>query len=84
VPFFGAFGAAWDDGMVDRWSADLLEMLWRSSSLPLPEDARIAGRAMLRPTAPALEERYGLPGRGDGHARLRRRGRGFAIHAAAR
>jgi hypothetical protein len=22
VPFFGAFGAAWDDGMVARWSAN--------------------------------------------------------------
>jgi hypothetical protein len=28
VPFFGAFGAAWDDAMVARWSADPLGMLW--------------------------------------------------------
>ena len=28
VPFFGAFGAAWDDGMVARWSANPLGMLW--------------------------------------------------------
>jgi hypothetical protein len=27
VPFFGAFGAAWDDAMVARWSANLLRML---------------------------------------------------------
>lgn len=27
VPFFGAFGAAWDDGMVARWSAEPLGML---------------------------------------------------------
>ena len=29
VPFFGAFGAAWDDAMVARWSANPLGMLWR-------------------------------------------------------
>jgi hypothetical protein len=28
VPFFGAFGAARDDAMVARWSADPLGMLW--------------------------------------------------------
>ena len=28
VPFFGAFGAAWDDAMVARWSAEPLGMLW--------------------------------------------------------
>ena len=28
VPFFGAFGAAWDDAMVARWSANPLGMLW--------------------------------------------------------
>jgi hypothetical protein len=28
VPFFGAFGAAWDDAMVVRWSANPLGMLW--------------------------------------------------------
>ena len=28
VPLFGAFGAAWDDAMVARWSADPLGMLW--------------------------------------------------------
>jgi hypothetical protein len=28
VPLFGAFGAAWDDGMVARWSANPLGMLW--------------------------------------------------------
>ena len=27
VPFFGAFGAAWDDAMVARWSASPLGML---------------------------------------------------------
>jgi hypothetical protein len=27
VPFFGAFGAAWDDAMVARWSANPLGML---------------------------------------------------------
>jgi hypothetical protein len=27
VPFFGAFGAAWDDAMVARWSAKPLAML---------------------------------------------------------
>jgi hypothetical protein len=28
VPFLGAFGAAWDDGMVARWSANPLDMIW--------------------------------------------------------
>ena len=28
VPHFGAFGAAWDDAMVARWSANPLGMLW--------------------------------------------------------
>ena len=28
MPFFGAFGAAWDDAMVARWSANPLGMLW--------------------------------------------------------
>lgn len=26
--FFGAFGAAWDDAMVARWSANPMGMLW--------------------------------------------------------
>ena len=26
--FFGAFGAAWDDTMAARWSANPLGMLW--------------------------------------------------------
>jgi hypothetical protein len=28
VPCFGALGAAWDDSMVARWSANPLGMLW--------------------------------------------------------
>jgi hypothetical protein len=28
VPFFGAFGAAWDDAMVAHWSANPFGMLW--------------------------------------------------------
>jgi hypothetical protein len=28
VPFFGAFGATSDDGMVARWSANPFGMLW--------------------------------------------------------
>jgi hypothetical protein len=28
VPFFGAFGTAWDDAMVARWSVNPLGMLW--------------------------------------------------------
>ena len=28
MPFFGPFGAAWDDAMVARWSANPLGMLW--------------------------------------------------------
>jgi hypothetical protein len=29
VPFFGAFGAAWDEAMVARWSANPFGMLWQ-------------------------------------------------------
>ena len=28
VPFFGAFGAAWGEAMVGRWSVNPLGMLW--------------------------------------------------------
>jgi hypothetical protein len=28
VPYFGAFGTAWDGAMVARWSANPLGMLW--------------------------------------------------------
>jgi hypothetical protein len=28
VPLFGAFGAAWDDVIVARWSGNALGMLW--------------------------------------------------------
>jgi hypothetical protein len=28
VPYFGAFGAGWDEAMVARWSAKPLDMLW--------------------------------------------------------
>ena len=28
MPLFGAFGIAWDDAMVARWSANPLAMLW--------------------------------------------------------
>jgi hypothetical protein len=28
VPFFGGFGAAWDDAMAARWSANPLDVLW--------------------------------------------------------
>jgi hypothetical protein len=28
VPFFGAFGAAWDNAMVARWNANPVGMLW--------------------------------------------------------
>ena len=28
MPFFAAFGTAWDDAMVARWSANPLAMLW--------------------------------------------------------
>jgi hypothetical protein len=34
APFFGAFGAAWDDAMVARWSANPLGMLWPEIDAP--------------------------------------------------
>jgi hypothetical protein len=51
VPFFGAFGAAWDDAMVARWSADPLGMLW-------PEmDAVFAGVGGWRKRRPRFGDR---------------------------
>jgi hypothetical protein len=35
LPFFGAFGAAWDDAMVARWSVNPLGMLWREMDAAL-------------------------------------------------
>ena len=35
VPYFGAFGAAWVDAMVARWSVNPLGMLYRLSCLML-------------------------------------------------
>jgi hypothetical protein len=40
LPFFGAFGTAWNDAMVRRWSAEPLAMLW-----PEPDAAIITGSA---------------------------------------
>jgi hypothetical protein len=37
VPFFGALGAAWDDAMVARWSANSLGMLWPEMDAELAE-----------------------------------------------
>jgi hypothetical protein len=34
VPFFGTFGAAWDDAIVARWSANPLGMLWPEMDAP--------------------------------------------------
>jgi hypothetical protein len=33
-PFFGALGVAWDNGMVARWSANRLGMLWPEVETP--------------------------------------------------
>ena len=44
--FFGAFGAAWDDAMVARWSANPLGMLW-----PEIDAAVVAGDDGGPPTA---------------------------------
>jgi hypothetical protein len=39
VPLFGAFGAAWDDAMVARWSATPLGMLWPEMDVEAPPAA---------------------------------------------
>jgi hypothetical protein len=51
VPFFGAFGAAWDDAMVARGSANLLAIVWLEidaarTALVLGQ-ARSPGRRMI-------------------------------------
>ncbi len=38
VPSFGAFGAAWNDAMVARWSAAPLTMLWPESDAAIAAD----------------------------------------------
>jgi len=52
VPFFGAFGAAWDDAMVARWSANPLGMLW-----PEMEVAFVASGANAGGSPPATARR---------------------------
>ena len=41
VPFFGAFGAAWDDAMVACWSASPLGMLWPERDAPFLGSERV-------------------------------------------
>jgi hypothetical protein len=46
VPFFGAFGAAWDDAMLARWCASPLGTLW-------PEWMRRLSRRVVAGPSPA-------------------------------
>jgi hypothetical protein len=57
VPFFGAFGAAWDDSMVLRWSANPLGILWPEMDEAF-DPARL--RPALRLVAEARVEHLGL------------------------
>jgi hypothetical protein len=41
VPFFGTFGAAWDDGTLARWSANPLGMLWPEMNAAFGPDDRL-------------------------------------------
>ena len=49
VPFFGAFGAAWDDAMVVRWSANPLGMLWPEREAVLVASGEGPAAAVRRP-----------------------------------
>ena len=51
LPSFGAFGAAWDDAMVARWSANPLGMLWPGMDALLDIDP-------LRRPAEGTQERH--------------------------
>jgi hypothetical protein len=43
VPFFGAFGAAWDDAMVARWSDNPFGMLWPEMDAAFVTSAETGG-----------------------------------------
>jgi hypothetical protein len=47
VPFFGAFGALWDDAMVARWSANPLAMLWPEMDAQLVAHQLRRGRSVV-------------------------------------
>jgi hypothetical protein len=49
IPFFGAFGTAWDDAMVQRWSAEPFAMLWPE---PVAIIAGSAGGGLVSPRRP--------------------------------
>ena len=48
VPFFGAFGASWDDAMVAHWSANPLGMLWPEVDAELVTPGGGGGPAAVR------------------------------------
>jgi hypothetical protein len=64
----GAFGAAWDDGMVARWSANPLGMLWPEMDAALAtsggENGGPAGRgaAVGRSAGPGPFKRFHIEG----------------------
>ena len=53
MPFFGAFGAAWDDATVVRWSASPLGTLW-------PEWMRRSSRRVVAARRPPAAARRPL------------------------
>jgi hypothetical protein len=57
VPFFGAFGAARDDSMVTRWSANPFGMLW-----PERDAAFVTGGGTGGPRAAVSRAWWSLPG----------------------
>ena len=63
VPFSGAFGAAWDDAIVARLSANLLGMLWPEMDAAFVTGGGTGGRraAVWRPwwSLPGVSARVG-------------------------
>jgi hypothetical protein len=59
VPFFGAFGAAWDDAMVARWSANPLGMLWPERDAAFVGASGGGGLHQPRPGTPSHHHRRG-------------------------
>jgi hypothetical protein len=49
VPFFGAFGATWDDAMVVRWGANPLGMLWPDMDAAFVTSGGVPPAAARRP-----------------------------------
>jgi hypothetical protein len=68
VPFFGAFGAAWDDAMVARWSPNPLGMLWPELDAAFVTSGGSGGQARAGRWSSSLCGRVNSSTAADGHA----------------